>query len=368
MKRILVIAGLAAVSASAFAQVNLYRVAEVNLTATGLDAYNTANQIGTNASAVALSGDNVWVGSWNNSGAAGFSGIYRVSDIFGTQTGAVLGGTSRTTANTRGFSGLVVNGNNLYSAWDNGAASPLGLQKLDATSGAAAWGTNFRGSGGLDIDPLSSGNIGTTQLGSGRRWLYNEATGSVIYNGTAGTQGFIIITQQTPPLNTNMRSIAFDSVTGDAYSRSVNNVYKAVRTGENAAVTPSTIVTGTSNDTAGLNIEFFTIGGSKFLIYNDRPVNTPGQAWNGAVRVVDTNGVAQTVNFLDATGANAVSFADGNGFYSFSFDAANNRIAVADFLNNRVQVFSTQAVPEPATMLALGAGVAALLRRRRKSS
>lgn len=365
MKRILVIAGLAAVSASAFAQVNLYRVAEVNLTPTGLDAYNTANQIGTNASAVALSGDNVWVGSWNNSGLAGFSGIYRVSNIFGTQTGAVLGGTSRTTANTRGFSGLVVNGNNLYSAWDNGAASPLGLQKLDATSGAAAWGTSLRGSGGLDIDPLSSGNIGTTQLGSGRRWLYNESTGSVIYNGTAGTQGFIILTSGA---NSNMRSIAFDSVTGDSYSRSNNAIYKAVRTGENTAVAPTTIVTGTANDAAGLNIEFFTIGGSKFLIYNDRPVSTPGQSWNGSVRVADTNGVAQTVNFLDATGANAVSFADGNGFYSFSFDAANNRIAVADFLNNRVQVFSTQAVPEPATMLALGAGVAALLRRRRKSS
>jgi hypothetical protein len=348
--------------------VNLYRVAEVNLTPTGLDAYNTANQIGTNASAVALSGDNVWVGSWNNSGLAGFSGIYRVSNIFGTQTGAVLGGTSRTTANTRGFSGLVVNGNNLYSAWDNGAASPLGLQKLDATSGTAAWGTSLRGSGGLDIDPLSSGNIGTTQLGSGRRWLYNEATGSVIYNGSSPL-GFVILTGGA---NSNMRSIAFDSVTGDSYSRSLNNIYKAVRTGENSAAPATTIVTGTTSDPngfiAGINIEFFTIGGSKFLIYNDRPTTGVGQAWNGAVRVVDTNGVAQTVNFLDATGANAVSFADGNGFYSFSFDAANNRIAVADFLNNRVLVFSTQAVPEPATMLALGAGVAALLRRRRKSS
>lgn len=367
MKRILVIAGLAAVSASAFAQVNLYRVAEVNLTPTGLDAFNPGNQIGGNVSAVALSGDSVWVGSWASNSANQTSGIYRVNDIFGSQTGSILVG-NRTTAVTRGFSGLVVNGNNLYSAWDGGSNSILGLQKLDATSGAAAWGTNFRGSGGLDIDPLSNGNIGTTQLGSGRRWLYNEATGGVIYNGTAGTQGFIIITQQSPALNTNMRSIAFDPVTGDAYSRSVNNVYKAVRTGENTAVTPSTIVTGTTNDAAGQNLEFFTIGGSKYIIYNDRPNNSTGQAWSGAVRVVDTNGVAQTLNFFDATGANPLSFADGNGFYSFSFDAANNRIAVADFLNNRVQVFSTQAVPEPATMLALGAGVAALLRRRRKSS
>jgi hypothetical protein len=316
-------------SAPAFAQLQFRPLATINLDATA----NNANPqfIGSNPSAVAWENGDLIVAGFNGTGGTTNTGIVRVSNVFTTPSiGPAFGVTS--TASTRGFSGIAAEGGQVAAAWDAGSNS-TNAWRLFNSDGSLAWASteSNRGMSGIDFDPGFGGvDFGVSALaqGSGRRRLINTSTGVFIYTSSTGA----II--NFPTAVTGWRDHAYDPATGDLYTRVNNDVSKHTRTGGNT-FTPNVRIVDVTDAAAvaGQNLEFLNTGAGNFLIYNDRP-STGTQPLTSAVKIVDTNGVAQVYNL-----GPGFSAANSGGYYDFSWDAANARLALLDFGNRRVYVF-----------------------------
>jgi MYXO-CTERM domain-containing protein len=366
MKRILfplVLVGVATMPASA--QIQLSLLANVGITMPG----------GIQPSAVAWDGTNAWVGAYNNSGATANTFITPIANVLTAPTqGADFGIFS--TANGRGLSSLSVNSSGtVLSSLDNGAGSGSSIRAF--SGGSEIWNI---GTGGADaakrgngtaFDPgfngtgSNAGGAAFLAIGSGRRFVLNPTTGAYI-NGALGGSDAII---NFSPTSTTWRDMAFDPATGDLYTRETNRIGKATRTGNNAFSASTTLVTpvgSTSFDNQNIAFINATSTGN-FLLVNDRASATSGQQLGNILKAYTTTGTAMTLAF---TGINPVT-TTGVGAYDFSYDAKTNTLAVSDFSNKRLYVFSVassaSAAPEPGT-LALGAlGLVALLARRRRA-
>lgn len=352
--KITAILGLAALAGAANADVQLYNFATVDIS--GLTG------IGNNPSAIAWNGSDLYVGGYNNSGGTANTGIARVQwALSGSPSTSTFGVFS--TNNARGITGLAWKNGKLAAALDNGAGSGDSVRVFDAAGnlswriGTSAPDTSRRGNG-VAFDPGFNG-AGTNQgvaylsIGSGRRHLLNDTTGAYINGQNAG--GII----NFAPTSTTWRDLVFDSATGDLYTRESNRIGKAVRNADNGFTgAASTVIAALTTASAvdNQNIEFMNLSGNKFLIANDRSSVSGGQAFASIVKMFDTAGVAQTINW------NGFTAASGNGAYDFSFDAGSQTLAVSDFVNRKVYIF---AVPAPSAALVLGiAGVMAGRRRR----
>jgi hypothetical protein len=402
---------LASLTASrAEAQIGLYEVARFNLNSTS----GTANPqfIGSNPIAVGWNGSKLYVAGFNGSGVTTNTSIVEITNAaagvtaggFVTPTYSSTFGTI-STVTTRGYTGLSMKGNQLAASYDAGSNSPNGIQMFNASTNTQSWnlsasGTNTanigttRGFAGPDFDPgylgvsgSGSGLAWVTQ-GQGRRFLNDESTGAAIYTTTAGVpagaaQGMII---NTNPTSTNWRDIAFDPATGDMYTRVNNNVSRTNRTGSNTDADPITSTAGQSAvivtlTTAGNNVgtsinymnsiaassinSFSNTYAGDLLVFNDRSSTAAGQSWTNVIKFTTTSGSSITPSwtFLSTPSTGVAA-------YDFEWDSATQTLAVVDYTNRNVSIFST-AVPEPSTwaMLVIGgavSGFAALRRRLRR--
>ena len=354
-----VVAGLAAASQAAVINLSLIKTIDTSSTSNAANS----NFVGSNVSGIAWNGTDLWVGGYNASGATANTAMAKYDGTTNTW-GASFGAIS--TANSRGITGLALKGNNLAAAWDNGANNVNSVRSFNATTGAQSWATgggtpdaSRRGMGGVAFDPGFNGagtNIGVSYLapGSGRRHLMDANTGNYINGQNAGA----II--NFAPAGTTWRGHAFDPATGDLYTRESNRVGKAVRNGDNSFVgAASTVIVANTTQSAvdNQNIAFVNSGAyGSFLIFNDRSSAATGQAASGVIKASDLSGVLHTLNF------GAFSFLNGNGAYSFAFDAGSQTLAISDFANRSVYIF---AVPTPGTAALLGLGGLVAARRRR---
>ena len=99
-------------------------------------------------------------------------------------------------------------------------------------------------------------------------------------------------------------------------------------------------------------------GFGNFLIANDRNAPTSTLPFTDRVKILDTNGVLQTVEYLNFTPNT------GNAAYDFSYDAPSSTLAVSDFANRQLYVFRVSAItaagaPEPASLLLMVSGASA---------
>jgi hypothetical protein len=94
------------------------------------------------------------------------------------------------------------------------------------------------------------------------------------------------------------------------------------------------------------------------LVFNDRSSTVAGQSWTDVIKFTTTSGseITPTWTFLAAPNT-------GNSAYDFEWDQPTQTLAVVDYANRNVSIFS---VPEPSTwlMLVIGVGGMATLHRR----
>lgn len=373
----LLVAGLAAAASGQTIRLNLL----ANVDVSGAVAVGSPDRIGTNVSAVAWDGSRLFIGGLNGSGASLATGLMEVNNpLSGTPTLGPRFGT-RTTNSTRGHTSMSISGNGLIAAWDNGAAALGGMARWNTAgtldgAATAVWQANIRG-GGTDFDPgfagssPSAGNIGMALLGSGRRQLLNAGTGAVIYSGSAPTAGFIFnnapIGSSVSP-GSNHRDLAFDAITGDTFVRVANSVVRQTRTGENSAINTSGFsifenFAGNQAAAANVNLQTIAFGNiatndlGKVLFFNDRAISATSGNITSIVRAIGVDGSARTLDF------GGFSISTVTGAYDFSWNQATNTLAISDFSNSRVYIFSVVPTPGAAGLLAL-AGLAATRRRR----
>ena len=383
------------------ASIGLFEIARFNLDSTA----NSANPefIGSNPVAVGWNGSKLFVAGLNASGTTATTSIIEITNAanasgFVTPTYSSRFG-SISAPNLRGYTGLAMSGNQLAASFDPGSNTPSGYQMFNATDNSLVWnltasGTTTgnigttRGYAGPAFDPGFQGNaaqgggLAWVTQGQGRRFLNDAATGASIYTTTANVpagaqQGMII---NTNPITTNWRDIAFDPATGDMYTRTNNQVTRTNRTGANSTISltgtagQSSIIVplGTSNE-VGTNVGFVNgVLSSDFnpfvgdlLIFNNRASGALGQSWTDAIQLSTTLGdpITPVWTFLQAPST-------GVSLYDFAWDSSSQTLAVLDYSNRNVSIFST-AVPEPSTwaMLATGAtacGWAVTWRKRRR--
>lgn len=407
-------------SSVAHAQIGLWELARFNISSTS----GTANPefIGSNPAAVGWNGSKLYVAGQNGSATTANTSIIEItnaSSVWNGTSGSATGfltpvfsstfGTIASPA-SRGYTGLAMNGSQLGASLDLGSNSPNGIQMFDGSTNTRLWnlsatGTSLanvgttRGYAGPDFDPGYQGvsgqgsGLGWLTQGSGRRLLNNPTNGLPIY--TSATNAALVATyptvalgmvMNTNPISSTWRDTAFNPANGDLYTRNQNGVTRANRTGANSDENPLDATAGQSaliwaQPTPGNNVltnigfmnavsastngPFTNSYTGDVLVFNNRSSTASGQAWTDVIQFTTTSGssITPTWNFISTP-------ATGNAGYDFEWDSASKTLAVVDYANRNVSIFST-AVPEPSTTAVLVAASVAsglVLTRRRSAA
>lgn len=346
---IIALIGLTGLASTASAQIAMKEIQRIDLFALNNDQSNTF--IGSNVSAIAWDGTDLFLAGYNGAAATG-TGVARYSGGAFSMMQFISG-----TPAARGFSGLDIVGNRLAAAYDDGATDAQGLQLFNTDDNSVVWSKSIRGGSGVGFDPgFNSADAGVawTTFGSGRRALQDSTTGGDIYT-TAN--GMII----TPDFQGSFwRDMDFDD-NGNMLARRSNDLVFLSRSGGNAG-SASLLVENNENGafTNGQNVAFvYDSAFGNFAIWNDRPTGALGQSAANVLKATDLDGSSLSLTLSLLGGG---TLADGNGYYDFSWDADSGTLAVLDFQNRTVHIFQVPA-PGAAGLLGL-AGLAAVRRRR----
>lgn len=307
--------------------------------------------IGSNPSAVAWTGNRLFVAGFNNTGGLADTGLIEVLNA--NATGLVSTPTFSPKLQTiltnafRGYISLDVSadGNSLGVAYDDGQPFIEGWQVYNTSNNMQRWNFNARGSAGVAFDPGfqgmgTGGGTAFGQFGSNRRLLNDTTTGAVIFDST---NGFL---WKNDTSMTTVRDIDFDPDTGDIYVRHNNQLSKSVRTAANTGSPQGAIVTLMDAPfVAFQNLSFLSnTSEGDLIIFNDRDSGAVGFEFLDSVRVVDPNGVSVSSTFNFLGGATP---ATGGRFYDFDFDVDTQTLALLDGTNRNVHIFEVGAPAMP---------------------
>jgi hypothetical protein len=375
------------VSASALAvDFKLVRAIDFNTTQSGLFSNTNVNFIGNNVASIALVGDVLYVGGFNNNSTITPQSQRLVKLINVLTTGPDVVGIPASQTNmpwARGFNGMDYNiaQQQLVVTFDAGGynAAP-GQVRLFDTNVGATFAPNVLAEAGLPTgesnrgicepafdagrDGLGFGTFGAIPavldftLGEPAKFgpvglnptTLNAAIGQTIYE--VGLGGPDLNSPPLPPTaNSSLwRGLDIHPTTGMIVARGGNNVIIAPRGATNDVIVDRVVIgNGNVANQVGNNVEIVhgLSDADDFIIYNNRATGGAGQAFASVVRTVNFDGTAKTVNFFDIDGTTPVAFPTGNAYYSFSWDAANKRLAISDFLNRLIYIFEIPSGGDP---------------------
>ncbi|MDA0373162.1 MAG: hypothetical protein O2865_05225 [Planctomycetota bacterium] len=326
------------------AQVQFTEITVIDLASTANPA--NAEFLGTNPSAVAWNGSQLFVSGQNNSAGASaqalpVSLVEILNPFSPTPTfGPVFGTIQNTPPVGRGYLGLDIEGTTLVASFDDGNQHPQGIAAYDLNA-AQRWVKTARGSCGVAMDPgfgtgpaAPGSGVGFAQFGSGRRLLQDTQSGADIYNTT---NGMIINT----PEGTTWRDMDFDDATGDIWLREGNNVIHGVRSGGNTTAF-MTVVFDQNPDADFIiqqNVAFCRTAAGSFVMWNDRSTSSTNQGFFQTVMVMSPNGQMLTSDW------SGFSPNPGSAAYDFSFHSQSNTLALLDSFNRKVHIFAVSLVP-----------------------
>lgn len=352
MKKICVLIATVGLAGAAMGQLQLQLVNTVDL----LDTQDPTSSafIGSNPSAIAWDGADMYVAGWNNGrGNDTPHGIVRIADAANSSAlGTAFG--QRPTLNFRGYLSLDARNGQVAAAFENGGNDPQGLAIYNGATGALAdsfetrpiyanWDPAVAGGNAVSWSQFGSGRLRVSDGNNLSNLLFDGSNGPVIFGGSTIWRGQDI---------DDSGNIAVSDGNGD--------INYFARTGPNSTAAAVTLAstTGFPQFTGnGINVSIMNTSFGDFVMYNDRGV--PGATLGSAINAVDLNGDAQTIEFLGLD----PTFASATGWYDFDYDSATGTLAVVDFSNRLGWVFNV--VPAPSSAMALGlAGLVALRRRR----
>ena len=358
-----VVLAAAATSASA---VSFYQKAVVDLTP--VTSGVNANDIGSNASAVAWDGTNAYLAGFNNGATARDTALVTVSTVLTTPTfSSRYGLISLTPSGGRGYIGLDYKaGVGVANVFDSGSAATVGEFTTAGTQVFTPVTLAARPPAGPNFDPFPGSNrLSYIYQNSGLVRNVDVTTGASTgqTNTNLGT---------TAGAGTLFRDIDYAN-NGDLFVRTNNQVARANRVDATTFSATGTVLAAlTTSNNIGQSVSVVEgyAANSLFAVYNDHASNATGQLFTNVVKAVDGSGAAVPLSFLttDGTGASALATSTSTAFYDFSYDASTQSLAVLDFTNRQLYIFSatpSAVAPEPTTLAAL-AGVALVALRRRK--
>ena len=357
-------AGLACASASA---VDLRLKARVDLFNTVVAQINgspNANRIGTNPATVCLVGDTLYVAGFNNGVSPSLTApIVKLTDIY-TSPGAptITPFAPRSIPLFYGYVGMDYQpGSGLVVSFDNYNSSTPGQLKRYDLSGAtpvevASSPAGLRGSSGPAYDngfdgsgyPLPSTGTGpaVSVLNFGDPGVYgldpttlDFTVGATVYE--LGANDFNLRLDFAGISGTTWRDLAIHPTNGTMAARANNDLVIGNRPNDSKNFVGQHLIDlGDAPFQGGQNVEITDgLGADDFVIYNDRRAGNGGQAFSAVVGFAKLDGTAATVNLLNSDPPVDGFLADGNAWYDFSWDSANQRLAVLDFNDYYVYIF-----------------------------
>jgi len=359
MKNIASLIAVCGLTAAACADVTLKLKSDQDLFLLSSD--NTSPfWIGNNPSACALVGDNLFVAGYAN-GPATTAYIVKIENIFGTRAFRQVPNSATSLPSSRGFTGLSFSARNsgatgnLLAAYDSGASSNGSIRLFDVTTQLnpilRASSTGIRGSSCPAWDP--GFNAAGFAVGSN---FYPEIP-SALYFGAPGPLGLDPVTLDAnfgatvyepglggPNTATGMGGTLWRdfAVTADgAYlvGRAGNQTSVFRRTSANDVGTITIIGNYDGAFTNGQNVEIIqTTDNPPVIILNNRPTGATASFAN-VIKFFNMNGSAATVNLKNSDGTTDFTAPDGVGYYDFSWDNANQRLAILDFSARRCYIF-----------------------------
>jgi hypothetical protein len=228
------------------------------------------------------------------------------------------------------------------------ASSPAGFSPRGGSG--PAWDAGFDGQGfndGTSVRPVPSVFDGSTSSGggsglkpSGTNALSGDSFDLLFFPGG----GSISITG-APLRGTFWRDADIHPANGTIVARAADDVVIATRNGANDVLGTRTIVTGGLDpggnvpQTIGQNVAIMNgFPGGDVIAYNNRPNGNAGSPFSDSVKFINMDGTARTMAFENLDGS-PVTFPTGINYYSFSWDAKNQRLAIADFANRVAWIF-----------------------------
>ncbi len=248
-----------------------------------------------------------------------------------------------------------------------------------ATSGSPfkvyRWANEAAGIAGTLSHTFSVSTTTATRLGdasditgSGNSVSFVSGKGGAAPNDLVGYYSFAFDGTNLTPTNNTVAGAGNGSFRlGIAYDTNGNVVGK--QTGGTAATSPYRIANGST-----LSASWTPVSGGEaavdFISLNGFTLMATIDANSSAVRIYDVTGLSGTQTLtpiLTLNNTTGAANSNGNATSDLAFGSitGNSVNLYALNTNNGIQAFTITAVPEPASMIALGAGLLALARRRR---